>query len=161
MSSYRPKIKQSDGTIMDIPLDAETLNGKTAQEIMTSGIASSCYTIGEVEVDENIIIDITFNPLTKFALIYCSGLSDDFVSFSGYSIHVATMSGVKWQEYSGYPVIIYDKKDDSVIPLNPSSGKTLTSFLPQPTLYNNKLTFKWEGGPGESAFGTLKVIEFK
>lgn len=30
--SYRPKIKQDDGTTIDLPIDAETLNGKTASE---------------------------------------------------------------------------------------------------------------------------------
>ena len=138
--SYRPQIKQADGTMQDLPLDAETVKGKTIGQIATKD------TITDAEVATN----------ANIAQSKVRGLTTDYVasmSVSGRTVTYKNKNGVNMGSITTQDTT-YGLASQSSNGLMSSSDKTKLDEIQSGAQKNTVLGVK---GGSESAYRTGNV----
>lgn len=138
--SYRPQIKKSDGTMQDLPLDAETVKGMTIGQIATKD------TITDAEVATN----------ANIAQSKVSGLMTDYVasiSVSGRTVTYKNKNGVNMGSITTQDTT-YGLASQSSNGLMSSTDKTKLDGIESGAQKNTVLGVK---GGSESAYRTGNV----
>lgn len=138
--SYRPQIKKSDGTMQDLPLDAETVKGKTIGQIATKD------TITDAEVATN----------ANIAQSKVKGLMTDYVasiSVSGRTVTYKNKNGVNMGSITTQDTT-YGLASQSSNGLMSSTDKTKLDGIQSGAQKNTVLGVK---GGSESAYRTGNV----